>query len=270
MSVHSRCRHSYPSAMAVFIGAGLMIGGTVNPPVAYAESRQPPLPVLRPKALGQPLIVPTSLAKPERAAPLSSGQHPTVPATSPVVASDCLSELRTQNVAALATQIGPQPDARCTVADAIHLSSLRLRDGSEVSFPDKPTIACATAVTFAAFVRDLLVPLAKGSYGSPVNAVWTGPGLECRTRDHIAGAKLSAHAQGLAVDIASFKLGDGRTIEVGRPKTDLDRSFETAARAGGCGYFHTSLGPGSDAFHETHWHFDILPRGTAGDTKFCQ
>lgn len=195
---------------------------------------------------------------------------PALPASQPAVAGDCLSRLTSQKIAAQPTQIGPQPDPRCTVVDAVRLSSLTLVDGSSVAFPDKPTIACTTAATFSNYVRDLLVPLAKGSYGSGVTAVWTGPGLDCRTRDHVVGAKLSAHALGLAVDIAQFQLAGGRKIEVGRPLTDLDRSFETAARAGGCGYFHTSLGPGSDAFHETHWHFDLLPRGTTGDAKVCQ
>ena len=100
--------------------------------------------------------------------------------------------------------------------------------------------------------------------------MWTGPGLECRTRDHLPGAKLSAHGQGLAVDVAQVRLADGRVIEVGRPKQALDQGFETAALAGGCGYFHTALGPGADAFHETHWHFDLLPRGTKGEAKLCQ
>lgn len=154
--------------------------------------------------------------------------------------------------------------------EAVQLTGLGLGDGTAVAFPDKPIVACATAETFATYVRDLLVPLSKGSYGVPIDAVWTGPGLDCRTRDHIPGAKLSAHGQGLAIDIAQLRLANRRLIEVGRPKGDLDQGFETAARAGGCGYFHTALGPGADAFHETHWHFDILPRGTKGDSKFCQ
>jgi hypothetical protein len=54
--------------------------------------------------------------------------------------------------------VPPQPDPRCTVADPLQFSGLELRDGTNVSFPDRPIIACATAVTFAAFVRDLLAP----------------------------------------------------------------------------------------------------------------
>ncbi len=166
--------------------------------------------------------------------------------------------------------MGPQPDPQCTVVDAVHLNALTLADGAVVTFPDKPTVACATASTFSAFVRDLLSPLAKGTYGSAVDTVWTGPGLDCRTRDHIPGAKLSAHGQGLAVDVAQLRLQDGHKIEVGRPTSGTDRAFETAALAAGCGYFHTALGPGADAFHETHWHLDLTPRGAKGDAKFCE
>ena len=185
-------------------------------------------------------------------------------------AVDCPSRLKAANVDVERTSIGPQPDPQCSVVDAVHLTALRLADGAVVTFPDKPIIACATASTFSAFVRDLLSPLAKGTYGFPVDSVWTGPGLDCRTRDHIPGAKLSAHGQGLAVDIAQLALQDGRRIEVGNPRSEIDRAFETAALAGGCGYFHTALGPGADAFHETHWHLDLISRGTKGDAKFCE
>lgn len=191
-------------------------------------------------------------------------------ATQPAKGPDCLERLRVKTVEASSITIGPQPDARCVVVEAVQLTGLQLRDGSKVAFPDKPTLACTTAEVFAAYVRDLLVPLAKGSYGSPIEAIWTGPGLDCRTRDHVPGAKLSAHAEGLAVDVAQVRLTDKRMFEVGRPKGDVDAGFETAARAGACGYFHTALGPGSDAFHETHWHFDLLARGIKGDAKFCQ
>ena len=184
--------------------------------------------------------------------------------------ASCPGRLKASNVAAEPSSIGVQPDERCTVVQAVRLASLRLPDGEEVTFPDKPLLACITAETFSTYVRDLLSPLAKGTFGARVGSVWTGPGLECRSRDHIFGAKLSAHGQGLAVDIAQLKLADGRTIAVGEPKTPLDQSFEGAARAAGCGYFHTVLGPGSDSYHRTHWHFDLEVRGAKGDSKFCK
>ncbi len=215
-----------------------------------------------------------------------AGPHTMAPAVAPAVApsgattaftprqppSDeaCPGRLAANRVKAEPFAIGPQPDARCTVVQPVRLAELTTLEGTVVAFPDHPVIACATADTFAAFVRELLVPLARGTYGAPADAVWTGPGLECRSRDHIFGAKLSAHGQGLAIDIAQLKLADGRRIAVGEPRTATDQAFETAARAAACGYFHTVLGPGSDSYHRTHWHFDLEERGAKGDSKFCK
>ena len=232
-----------------------------EPPAKPAEAA-PSLPV-PPEAPARP-VAPEAPAAP---APRVAAPGP---ARQPATDAGCLDRLKTTAVTAAPISIGTQPDARCTVVDAVKLTGLKLADGSDVTFPDGPTLACVTADTFAAYVRELLSPLAKGSYGAPIAKVWTGPGLECRSRDHIVGAKLSAHGQGLAVDIGQMALSDGRTIAVGVPKSDADRAFETAARAAGCGYFHTTLGPGSDAYHKTHWHFDLEPRGSNGDGKFCQ
>ena len=229
-------------------------------PAATPESPSLPVP---PEAPARPTpVAPATPPAPSVAAP--------GPARQPNEDTGCLGRLKATAVTAAPISIGAQPDARCTLVDAVKLTALKLPDGSDVAFPDGPTLACVTADTFSAYVRELLSPLAKGSYGAPIAKVWTGPGLECRSRDHIAGAKLSAHGQGLAIDVAQMALTDGRVIAVGTPKDDVDRGFETAARAAGCGYFHTTLGPGSDSYHKTHWHFDLEPRGSKGDGKFCQ
>ncbi len=225
--------------------------------------------------------LPTQIAPlpPEKPAELVAKPVPSVAPSGATTAFDprepaadagCADRLKARGVSVEDATLGPQPDERCTVVQPMRLVSATVEDGSTVSFPDKPTIACTTADAFSAYVHDLLAPLAKGTWGTSVTSVWTGPGLECRSRDHIFGAKLSAHGQGLAIDIAQLKLGDGRLVAVGEPKTDAERDFETAARAGGCGYFHTVLGPGSDSYHRTHWHFDLEVRGKDGDSKYCK
>ena len=252
------------------------------PPPAPAEPSRPepskPEPATQAKA-ASPASVPAAAAPmpPEKPAELGTG-----PAVAPSGATTafnprepaadlgCADRLNARGVVAEIATLGPQPDARCTVVQPMRLASESLPDGSTVNFPDKPTIACVTADAFSAYVHDLLAPLVKGTWSTGVTSVWTGPGLECRSRDHIFGAKLSSHGQGLAVDIAQLKLGDGRLVAVGEPKTATERDFETAARAGGCGYFHTVLGPGSDSYHRTHWHFDLEVRGKDGDGKFCK
>ncbi|VVB43736.1 Extensin family protein (modular protein) [Beijerinckiaceae bacterium RH CH11] len=241
-----------------------------SPPAPPAGPAVPPSPPPRPADLAAPAPAPG--AKPEAAAPTAAPSGATLAFTprSPEDDPQCPARLMSQKVGIEPTTLGQQPDARCTVVEPVHLSDVAMPDGSKVAFPEHPTIACVTADSFSSYVRDMLSPLAKGTFGAPVVAVWTGPGLECRSRDHIFGARLSAHGQGLAIDIARLKLADGRLIEVGTPNTPAEAAFETAARAGACGYFHTVLGPGSDAYHRTHWHFDLEVRGAHGDSKYCK
>jgi hypothetical protein len=144
------------------------------------------------------------------------------------------------------------------------------KGGRRIDLPDHPTLDCIAALTFARYVRELLVPLARGAFDAAIVAIGTGPGYDCRQRDHVNGAKLSAHAKGLAIDIADIKFGGGRVYQVGNMPDDAERAFDSAARSAACGYFHTALGPGADAFHSHHWHFDLEARGGDGKSKFCQ
>ena len=240
--------------------------GTSPPGRALGDN--PPTPPPKPADLTKAMASPFPLLLP-KVAVAPSGATTAFTPRQPAADASCMDRLKTKQAKVEPVDIGKQPDDRCTVIQAVRLSALSV-EGGTLAFPDRPIIACTTADVFTAYVRDLLAPLAKGSFGSPLAAVWTGSGLECRSRDHIFGAKLSSHGQGLAVDIAQLKLADGRVIEVGTPKNDADAAFETAARAGGCGYFHTVLGPGSDTYHRTHWHFDLEVRGRDGDTKFCK
>jgi hypothetical protein len=40
----------------------------------------------------------------------------------------------------------------------------------------------------------------------------------------------------------------------------VDARFQRAVRKAACGPFTTVLGPGSDAYHDDHMHFDTKPR----------
>ncbi len=201
---------------------------------------------------------------------------PESPASSPISreksepASDCPASLNAEGAVLEAVNIEAQADPRCAIAQPVRLQSLALPNGQSVDLPDRPTLDCAAAAIFASFVKEALAPLVKGTFDASMVAIGTGPGFECRTRDHVAGGELSAHANGLAIDIASIKLSGGRVYQVGRLANGPERAFDRAARAAACGYFHTALGPGADAFHGNHWHFDIISRGRDGKTKFCQ
>ena len=164
-------------------------------PVAPAPPESP-APTMGPAAPPTPPPRPADLATP----PLPGNAEPVKPEpTKPTVAPSgatlaftprapeddpqCPSRLLSQKVGIEQITLGPQPDARCTVVEPVHLADVTMPDGSKVAFPEHPTIACVTADSFSSYVRDMLSPLAKGTFGTPVTAVWTGPGLECRSRD---------------------------------------------------------------------------------------
>ena len=55
---------------------------------------------------------------------------------------------------------------------------------------------------------------------------------------------------------AAFVLTSGKTVTVAGDYGRLLRRIYKAA----CPYFRTTLGPGSDGYHEDHFHFDTSAR----------
>ena len=88
-------------------------------------------------------------------------------------------------------------------------------------------------------------PDAKTDLGSELTSINHASAYVCRPRN--GGLKLSEHAFGNAIDIASFGLADGRHIEVKAGAEEKQAAFLDAVRKAACGPFKTVLGPGSDA-----------------------
>jgi hypothetical protein len=164
----------------------------------------------------------------------------------------------------------PHPLADCGVAAPVRLTSLRLPGGATLGLPGRPILDCEFAITFAAFVRDLLAPLGQATLGAPVAALDTGPGYECRGRDQVVGAKTSAHGKGIAIDVVAILFADRRRVAIGRPANPEEASFVQTMRRAACGWLTTVLGPGSDAAHADHLHFDILRHGASDDYRICE
>ena len=78
----------------------------------------------------------------------------------------------------------------------------------------------------------------------------------CRSRNNIKGGKISEHGKGRAIDISAFILSSGKVLTVEGNYNRLLRGIYKAA----CPYFRTTLGPGSDGYHENHFHFDTSAR----------
>jgi hypothetical protein len=147
--------------------------------------------------------------------------------------------------------------------------------------PDKPIVACRFAEAFGTWVGNLVAPVLRGKLGSSPAAIRTGPGFECRPRNRIEGAKLSAHASGLAIDIAGFDFADRRVLSVkpmreasadaaSLPATEAGEAALAALRTAACGWFTTVLGPGSDPSHADHLHLDIQLHGSSDRYRICQ
>ncbi|WP_315862585.1 extensin family protein [Phreatobacter aquaticus] len=163
----------------------------------------------------------------------------------------------------------PEGQAQCRIDNPVRIEAISL-DGRVVRLPDKPLLACSLALSLASFTRDITAPLARGLADDALVAFGTGNGFECRSRNRAAGAKMSAHGMGLAVDIAWFELTSAGRIMVERPATPVGARFIGAVRKAGCGWFTTVLGPGSDPSHANHLHFDRERRGRDGQSRLCQ
>ena len=127
-----------------------------------------------------------------------------------------------------------------------------------VSLAPEALVTCALAETTARFVADVVKPETQRTFRSPLTAIRQDSGYVCRPR---AGTDtLSEHAYGRAIDFGAFTLADGREIAVEKTEdSEIGRYFARLRKAA-CGPFKTVLGPGSDADHATHFHFDLAER----------
>lgn len=151
----------------------------------------------------------------------------------------------------------------------MRLEAIRV-EGTDIAWPDRPLVSCGFALVLAGFTRDAAQPLARALAGRPLTAFGTGGGFECRGRNRAAGARISAHGQGLAIDIAWFVFEGGARERVEAPSGESTSRFIAALRKAACGWFTTVLGPGSDGAHADHLHLDREPRGRDGESRLCQ
>jgi hypothetical protein len=144
-------------------------------------------------------------------------------------------------------------------------------DNSGVAFSTPPTLGCPLTAALDAWMMASVQPAAIAWFGVPVVEVQQMDNYSCRTVDNIPGENLSEHSFGNAIDIAGYKLADGRLITV---RKDF-RLGETRARgflheifAAACAQFKTVLGPG-EPYHEDHFHLDLAHHNAAGTTRYC-
>jgi hypothetical protein len=228
-----------------------------------AMADEPPLPPPRPPELAAPAKAPEAL-------PIQAPAPPAPAAPKADATSTCLAKLVASGASAEAASVPATSVEGCGIDGPVRLSSITVADGDVVSLPDRPLVACEFALALADYVRLIVAPLGQAMLHAKVAGIETGPGYTCRTQDHIAGAKISAHGHGLAVDFMAITFADKHRILVERQASADEASYFRAVRTAACGWFTTVLGPGSDAFHANNMHLDIEAHGSSGSYRICQ
>lgn len=162
-------------------------------------------------------------------------------------------------------------ESRCTVSNPVQISAIATPAG-KVDFPGGPILNCIFAKSFTAWVSDIAAPVVRVHTGEALIAIATGSSYECRNRNGDTTAKISEHASGNAIDIMAFKLADKESLPVANvQKTgNVESRWLMALRISACGYFTTVLGPGSNAAHAEHYHFDLGIHGKSSSYRICE
>jgi len=152
--------------------------------------------------------------------------------------------------------------AGCSMPYPVSVSGL----GEGVKLEPAATMDCAMAAAMADFTAQTIVPALKAAYGQRLTSIAQASAYVCRPRN--GTTKLSEHAFGNALDIARFTLDDGTALDVKPEPGEKAANVLSAIREAACGPFKTVLGPGSDADHALHLHFDLAPRRNGG--TYCK
>lgn len=140
---------------------------------------------------------------------------------------------------------------RCGLFDALTL------DRSLTPYSATLQMTCAQTAAVYMWERHVVRPAAMEMFGAPLARVETYGSFSCR---NIAGTgRLSQHASANAIDVAGFRLEDGRVIDV-KAHWDAggkEEKFLKRVHAGACDLFSVTLGPDYNAAHADHFHMDM-------------
>ncbi len=134
-------------------------------------------------------------------------------------------------------------------------NAVRVRNVAGITLSQQSVMDCGTAKALKKWINKGAKP-AVGSKGGGLSGLKVAAHYSCRTRNNKAGAKISEHGKGRAIDISGLVLNDGRTISVLKGWHNADSKTMRSAHKKACGPFGTVLGPNADRYHQDHFHFD--------------
>ncbi len=131
-----------------------------------------------------------------------------------------------------------------------------------VAMKPAATLACPIVSALDRWFADSVQPAAQRWFGTRVAEIKQISAYSCRGMNGNSRARISEHAFGNALDIASFTLADGRVVTVkngwkGMPE---EQGFLRDIQAAACQQFNTVLAPGSNIYHYDHIHVDLMRR----------
>jgi hypothetical protein len=153
--------------------------------------------------------------------------------------------------------LGPPRDPQMTFATPIEVKPAA-------------TLACPIVSALDRWFANAVQPAARKWFNQPVVEIKQISAYSCRGMNGQAGANISEHAFGNALDIAAFVLADGHRITVkdGWKGSPEEQGFLRDVQGSACDQFTTVLAPGSNQFHYDHIHVDLMRR--ASGRRICQ
>jgi hypothetical protein len=148
---------------------------------------------------------------------------------------------------------------------------LRPDDDQAVTFAPGGLITSCPVAAAMRLWEPLVQRAAARNLGSRVVRIEHFGSYSCRRLYGREGGRWSEHATADAVDIAGFRLADGRrvTIAADWAAEGRDALFLREVRDSACDLFATVLSPDYNEAHRDHLHFDQAERGARGG-RLCR
>ncbi|MGP9821811.1 extensin family protein [Salinarimonas sp. NSM] len=222
-------------------------------PAADARTDDSPLPPPRPVVEEPEAVLPDAPRRPLETDPAERAAH-----------EACLADLDERDVV-----YEPLPaidgEGRCGVA-----FPLRLEAVGGIALQPAVTVQCPVARALAGWSAQALVPAAREHLDARPTTLFTAGAYACRGRNQQEDARLSEHAFANAVDLSGigFATRIAVPVEPRGGESGPEAAFQREIRKAACAHFRTVLGPGADAYHDDHLHFDQRQR--TNDYRLCE
>jgi len=170
-------------------------------------------------------------------------------------------QLCTATLAASNLQTEPIEDRREGADDQCGFSNARAVTQSTLAYSAPVRVSCPLAAALYVWEREVVAPAAEHWLESPVERVEMMGAYACRNVYGRSEGRLSEHANANAIDIAGFRLANGRVVSVlrGWDGDEADAAFLRQVRSEGCELFQGVLSPDYNHAHADHLHLDMGP-----------